>query len=55
MQRYYNGSYFVSADVCGFLKVWATKSKAALLMQTIQLSGNIGYNSMIEVKDLLKD
>lgn len=28
MQRYYNGNYFVSADVCGFLKVWATKSKA---------------------------
>jgi len=44
--------YFVSADVCGFVKVWISSQKPVKLLE-FQLEGAISYNSMIEVKDWL--
>jgi hypothetical protein len=44
--------YFVTADVCGFLKVWSSSFKPAEIME-IKLDGAISYNSMVEVSDFL--
>lgn len=42
--------YFVSADVCGFIKVWISIAKPIKLLE-FQLEGAISYNSMVEVED----
>jgi hypothetical protein len=44
--------YFVTADVCGFLKVWPSSFKPVEIME-IKLDGAISYNSMVEVSDFL--
>ena len=41
--------FFVSADVCGFIKVW-TSSMKPVKVNEFQLEGAISYNSMIEVE-----
>ena len=44
--------YFVTADVCGILKVWTSQSKPSMVME-IQQDGAISYNSMIELSDII--
>ena len=44
--------YFVTADVCGIVKVWTSQFKANQIME-IEQEGAISYNSMIEITDLL--
>jgi hypothetical protein len=31
----FKGEYFISADVCGFVKVWRQKNRMSTLVQTI--------------------
>lgn len=40
--------FFVSADVCGFIKVWVSLPKPVNLLE-FQLEGAISYNCMVEV------
>ena len=47
-----NDRYFVSADVCGFIKVWVSLPKPIQLLE-FQLEGAISYNSMVEVDHML--
>ena len=42
--------YFVSADVCGFIKLWVSTAKPVTLLE-FKLEGAISYNSMIEVEN----
>lgn len=44
--------YFVTADVCGIVKIWSSQFKATQIME-IEQEGAISYNSMIEVTDFL--
>jgi len=44
--------YFVSADVCGIVKVWTSTFKPVAVIQ-IEQEAAISYNSMIEVIDML--
>lgn len=44
--------FFVSADVCGIIKVWQSALKPVNLLE-FQLEGAISYNSMIEIEDML--
>lgn len=44
--------YFVSADVCGYLKVWTSSFKPQQVIEIVQ-DGAISYNSMIEIQDIL--
>ena len=44
--------FFVSADVCGFIKVWTSTMKP-LKVKEFQLEGAVSYNSMIEVEGYL--
>lgn len=43
-----NNKYFVSADVCGIVKVWTSSYRPTQIIE-IELNGAISYNSMIEV------
>ena len=44
--------FFLSADVCGFIKVWYSDMEPKKLIE-FQLNGAISYNSVVEVKDVL--
>lgn len=44
--------FFVSADVCGFIKVWTSAMKPVKVNE-FQLEGAISYNSMVEVEGFL--
>ena len=44
--------YFISADVCGFIKVWVSTQKPAKMLE-FQLEGAISYNSMVEVENFM--
>ena len=44
--------FFVSADVCGFIKVWAAQMRPTKVNE-FQLDGAISYNSMVEVEGFL--
>jgi hypothetical protein len=44
--------YFVSADVCGIVKVWTSTFKPVPVIH-IEQEAAISYNSMIEVIDML--
>ena len=41
--------YFISADVCGYVKVWVSGLKPIKVLE-FQLEGAISYNSLIEVE-----
>ncbi len=47
-----NDRFFISADVCGFVKVWQSALKPINVLE-FQLEGAISYNCMIEVEDML--
>jgi len=49
-----NDKYFVSADVCGFIKVWVSLPKPLKLLE-FQLEGAISYNSLVEVENWLPE
>lgn len=42
--------YFLSADVCGIVKVWVATAIPIQLLE-FQLEGSISYNSIVEVED----
>lgn len=44
--------YFVTADVCGIVKVWTSTYKPLQILEFEQ-DGAISYNSMIELTDTL--
>ena len=44
--------FFVSADVCGFIKVWAAQMRPTKVNE-FQLDGAISYNSMVEIEGFL--
>ena len=44
--------YFVTADVCGIVKVWASFFKPIQMLE-IQQDGAISYNSIVELTDML--
>ena len=50
--RTLNDKYFVSADVCGFVKVWYSDLKPKKMLE-FQLDGAISYNSVVEMQDYL--
>jgi len=47
-----NNEYFVTADVCGTIKVWASILKPKELL-SFDLNGALAYNSIVEIKDRL--
>lgn len=44
--------YFLSADVCGFVKVWYADLTPKKVFE-FQLDGAISYNSVVEMQDVL--
>ena len=45
--------YFLTADVCGYIKAWSTNGLKPTLLHEIELEGAISYNSLIECADFL--
>ena len=45
--------YFVTADVCGYLRMWSGDSKEPKLIDTLYAGGAISYNCVVELKDFL--
>ena len=52
LQAGFRDAYFVTADVCGFVKVWRT-DKQPTCTQTIQMPGAISYNCLAEMSGLI--
>lgn len=44
--------YFLSADVCGYIRVWQSESSPKKVID-FQLDGAISYNSVVEVHEAL--
>lgn len=47
-----DNKFYLTADVCGFLKVWASTFVPKKTLE-LQLDGAISYNSVVEVTDAL--
>ena len=44
--------YFLTADVCGFAKIWLSSAKCPCIME-VNMRGGISYNSVLEYGEII--